>query len=74
MDEPALFACRCSCPPKAPSETEATIIEWHVAEGDRFQKGEVLAQIDSASRSSISRPLATAWRCGSFTWKAKRSP
>jgi 3-oxoacyl-[acyl-carrier-protein] synthase-3 len=30
------------------SETEATIIEWYVAEGDGFHKGQALAQIDSA--------------------------
>ncbi|MCC6126066.1 MAG: beta-ketoacyl-ACP synthase 3 [Pirellulales bacterium] len=30
------------------SETEATILEWHVAEGDEFQQGQPLAQIDSA--------------------------
>ncbi len=30
------------------SETEATILEWHVAEGDEIQQGQPLAQIDSA--------------------------
>lgn len=30
------------------AETEATIIEWHVSEGDHFGKGQVLAQVDSA--------------------------
>ena len=35
-------------PAQGASETEATIIEWRVAEGDRFQRGQVLAQIDSA--------------------------
>jgi 3-oxoacyl-[acyl-carrier-protein] synthase-3 len=35
-------------PAQGASETEATIIEWRVAEGDRFQAGQVLAQIDSA--------------------------
>ena len=35
-------------PAQGAAETEATIIEWHVAEGDRFEKGQVLAQIDSA--------------------------
>ena len=35
-------------PAQGASETEATIIEWNVAEGDRFQKGQVLAQVDSA--------------------------
>ena len=35
-------------PAQGASETEATIIEWRVAEGDRFQRGQILAQIDSA--------------------------
>jgi 3-oxoacyl-[acyl-carrier-protein] synthase-3 len=35
-------------PAQGASETEATIIEWRVAEGDRFQRGHVLAQVDSA--------------------------
>ena len=35
-------------PAQAASETEATIIEWRVAAGDRFQRGQILAQVDSA--------------------------
>lgn len=35
-------------PAQGAAETEATIIEWAVAEGGRFHKGDVLAQIDSA--------------------------
>ncbi len=35
-------------PAQGASETEATIIEWRVADGDHFQAGQVLAQIDSA--------------------------
>lgn len=35
-------------PAQGASETEATIIEWHVAEGDGFERGQSLAQIDSA--------------------------
>ena len=35
-------------PAQGASETEATVIEWRVAEGDHFQRGQVLAQIDSA--------------------------
>ncbi len=35
-------------PAQGASETEATIIEWRVAEGDRFQRGQILAQVDSA--------------------------
>jgi len=42
-----LFKMRCTCRPRA-SETEATIIEWRVAEGDRFSKGQALVQVDSA--------------------------
>ncbi len=35
-------------PAQGAAEAEATIIEWFVAEGDEFQPGDVLAQIDSA--------------------------
>lgn len=35
-------------PAQGASETEATLIEWRVAEGDEFRKGQVLAQVDSA--------------------------
>ncbi|MEN6405503.1 MAG: beta-ketoacyl-ACP synthase 3 [Thermoguttaceae bacterium] len=35
-------------PAQGATEVEATIIEWHVAEGDRFQKGQALVQVDSA--------------------------
>jgi 3-oxoacyl-[acyl-carrier-protein] synthase III len=35
-------------PAQGASELEATIIEWYVAEGDSFIKGQALAQIDSA--------------------------
>lgn len=35
-------------PAQGASEIEATIIEWFVAEGDRFDKGQVLAQAESA--------------------------
>lgn len=34
-------------PAQGAVETEATIIQWHVAAGDSFHKGQVLAQIDS---------------------------
>ncbi|MGO8689973.1 MAG: beta-ketoacyl-ACP synthase 3 [Thermoguttaceae bacterium] len=47
MDEP-LFRMPLFLPAQGAAETEATIIEWCIAEGDHFQKGEVLAQIDSA--------------------------
>jgi 3-oxoacyl-[acyl-carrier-protein] synthase-3 len=35
-------------PAQGAAVTEATIIEWNVSEGDHFQKGQVLAQVDSA--------------------------
>jgi len=35
-------------PAQGAAETEATIIEWNVTEGDHFSKGDVLAQVDSA--------------------------
>jgi 3-oxoacyl-[acyl-carrier-protein] synthase-3 len=35
-------------PAQGSAETEATIIEWYVREGEEVQKGQVLAQIDSA--------------------------
>ena len=47
MDEP-FFRMPLYLPAQGAAETEATIIEWHVAEGDHFAKGQVLAQIDSA--------------------------
>jgi len=35
-------------PAQGAAETEATIIEWCISEGDHFEKGQVLAQVDSA--------------------------
>ena len=35
-------------PAQGATESEVTLIEWHVAEGDRFSKGQPLVQIDSA--------------------------
>ena len=35
-------------PAQGAAETEATIVQWHVATGDAFSKGQVLAQVDSA--------------------------
>ena len=46
--EVAPFRLPLCFPAQGASETEATIIEWNVSEGDRFQKGQVLAQVDSA--------------------------
>ena len=46
--EETFFRMPLYLPAQGAAETEATIIEWSVAEGDRFQKGDVLAQIDSA--------------------------
>jgi len=44
----ALFKMPLYLPAQGASEVEATIIEWHVAEGDRFAKGQPLVQVDSA--------------------------
>jgi 3-oxoacyl-[acyl-carrier-protein] synthase-3 len=46
MDTP--FRLPLYLPAQGASEIEATLIEWHVAEGDEFRKGQVLAQADSA--------------------------
>lgn len=35
-------------PAQGAAETEATIVQWNVAEGDHFRKGQLLAQVDSA--------------------------
>jgi len=35
-------------PAQGAAETEATVIEWSVSEGDHFSKGQILAQVDSA--------------------------
>ncbi len=43
-----LFKMSLYLPAQGASEIEATIIEWHVAEGDRFAKGQALVQVDSA--------------------------
>ena len=43
-----LFKMPLYLPAQGASEIEATIIEWHVAEGDRFCKGQSLVQVDSA--------------------------
>jgi 3-oxoacyl-(acyl-carrier-protein) synthase III len=47
MDEKA-FKLSLYLPAQGAAESEGTIIEWCVAEGDHFEKGQVLAQIDSA--------------------------
>lgn len=46
--EVASFKMPLYLPAQGASEVEATIIEWHVAEGDRFHKGQPLVQVDSA--------------------------
>ena len=43
-----LFKMPLYLPAQGASETEATIIEWRVAEGDHFVKGQQLVQVDSA--------------------------
>ena len=47
MDD-APFKMSLYLPAQGAAEIEATIIEWTVAEGDHFQGGQVLAQVDSA--------------------------
>ena len=44
----SLFKMPLYLPAQGASETEATIIEWRVSEGDRFVKGQSLVQVDSA--------------------------
>ena len=39
--EATLFKMPLYLPAQGATEIEATIIEWHVAEGDRFRKGQV---------------------------------
>ena len=46
--EAALFKMPLYLPAQGATEFEASIIEWHLVEGDRFSKGQPLVQIDSA--------------------------
>ncbi len=46
--EATLFKMPLYLPAQGASEIDATIIEWHVSEGDRFRKGQSLVQVDSA--------------------------
>ncbi len=48
MTDSAHFKMPLYLPAQGAAETEATIIEWNVSEGDHFHKGQVLAQVDSA--------------------------
>ena len=43
----SVFRISLYLPAQGATEIEATIIEWKVAEGDRFEKGQLLAVIDS---------------------------
>lgn len=43
-----LFRIALYLPAQGATETEATIVQWHVGLGDEFSKGQVLAQVDSA--------------------------
>lgn len=43
-----VFCVPLCLPAQGSTETEATILEWRVREGDRFAKGTVLAQAESA--------------------------
>jgi 3-oxoacyl-[acyl-carrier-protein] synthase III len=42
------FIAKLYLPAQAATETEATILKWHVREGEAFQKGRVLAEVESA--------------------------
>lgn len=44
----ACFRLALCLPAQGASEIEATLLEWHVAAGDRFEKGAVLAQAEGA--------------------------
>ena len=43
-----VFRIMLSLPAQGAAETEATIVQWHVGSGDTIDKGQVLAQVDSA--------------------------
>ena len=47
MDE-SFFRMHLFLPAQGAAESEATIIEWYVREGDHFEKGQILTQVDSA--------------------------
>jgi 3-oxoacyl-[acyl-carrier-protein] synthase III len=46
--DPETFRLSLHLPAQGAAETEAILIEWNVAEGDCFEKHDVLAQVDSA--------------------------
>ena len=46
--ETTLFKMPLYLPAQGATEIEATVIEWYVAEGDHFDKGQSLVQVDSA--------------------------
>jgi 3-oxoacyl-(acyl-carrier-protein) synthase III len=48
MMEATLFKMPLYLPAQGATELEATIIEWHLSEGDRFRKGQAMVQVDSA--------------------------
>lgn len=43
-----VFTTHLYLPSQAATETEATIVGWHVSEGDSFEKGQSLAEVESA--------------------------
>ncbi len=55
-------------PAQAAAETEATILQWFVAEGDTFEQGQPLAEVDSAkSVFDFEAPCEgriVRWLCG----------
>ena len=66
------FRLQLYLPAGGASETEATIIEWHVAEGDRFRKGQALAQVDSAKSVFDFEAPCDGLVIRRFIWKARR--
>ncbi|HAJ79692.1 MAG TPA: hypothetical protein DCO75_07960, partial [Fibrobacteres bacterium] len=48
---PKTFKISLYLPSQAAADTEATITKWNVATGDAFEKGKVLAEIESAKTS-----------------------
>ncbi len=45
------FTTKIYLPAQAATETEATLLKWHVAEGESFDQGAVLAEAESAKSS-----------------------
>ena len=48
-----VFTVKLRLPAQAAAETEATLVSWKVSPGDRFTKGTVLAEAESAKASFV---------------------